>query len=96
MIQQDPKETWASPATSFMMSPLGDEPTSPTTQVVARTNLIGKPVALEPSSNAYRVHPGGASNAAGAGGEDWASAHAGAVAPGTPQKTKGLFGLMGW
>ncbi|CAG8739109.1 285_t:CDS:2, partial [Acaulospora colombiana] len=59
-------------------------------QVTARTNVIGRPVRLEPSSTAYKATPGGVINPAG--GEDWASAH-------TANKTNqrpGLFGLIGF
>ncbi|KIM34351.1 hypothetical protein M408DRAFT_13877 [Serendipita vermifera MAFF 305830] len=59
-------------------------------------NAIGRPVALEPSSSAYKAHPGGLASAGT--GEDWASAHSANNKPenSTGMRSTGLFGLIGW
>ncbi|CAG7847208.1 SubName: Full=Uncharacterized protein {ECO:0000313/EMBL:CCA66784.1} [Serendipita indica DSM 11827] len=89
---QDGKDGWATQSLygppAVIQNP-EDETTSPT---VTRPNPIGRQISLEPSSSAFRIHPGSTSAAAGA--EDWASAHTAAATPG--KQTKGLFGLVGW
>lgn len=61
-----------------------------------RVNAIGRPVALEPSSSAYKAHPGGLASAGT--GEDWASAHTATntAANAGGMRSTGLFGLIGW
>jgi len=97
---QDGKDSWVgSPSYGSATSPItgGDEEAGPPAVISpARINAIGKPIALEPSSSAYKAHPGGPTSAGA--GEDWASAHTAGNKPANSSgmRSTGLFGLVGW
>lgn len=97
---QDGKESWigSSPYDNIVSPNVDNDAEAGSVGVVSppRVNAIGRPVALEPSSSAYKAHPGGLTSAGT--GEDWASAHSANNKPenSTGMRSTGLFGLIGW